>query len=381
MIMQQDRRALFTGVAIVVALAGGFGIAKFLDRPAPAATEKSEEHAEGGGGTVKLTPEQAAAAGVSVVSVGKGGGSDLRLTGRVQSAPDARAAVAAAVAGSVVRVLVAPGSTVSAGAALAVIRSPEGATAHADAVAAAAEATAAEAALGREERLMKAGVTPRQDWEAAQAAAARATANAGAARAKSSAFGSPGASGEATVRSPIAGVVTAIQVAPGGYVAQGGAIAEVANASRVEAVFNASAEAAAKIRPGLSLKIMSADGAQADAVVIGVAPLAQDGTGAAMIRARFTGGHLTPGAAVSAAVATQGPTLPTVPTEALQTVNGRTVVFVAVAGGFRPQAVTPGRAGGGFTQIVDGLKGDERVAGRGAFLLKAELSKGAGEEE
>jgi cobalt-zinc-cadmium efflux system membrane fusion protein len=115
--------------------------------------------------------------------------------------------------------------------------------------------------------------------------------------------------------------------------------------------------------------------------VIGVAPLAQDGTGAAMIRARFTGGHLTPGAAVSAAVATQGPTLPTVPTEALQSVNGRTVVFVAVAGGFRPQAVTPGHAGGGFTQIVNGLKGDERVAGRGAFLLKAELSKGAGEEE
>ncbi|MFV4733657.1 hypothetical protein ACNJUX_20950, partial [Mycobacterium tuberculosis] len=62
MIMQQDRRGLFTGVAIVVALAGGFGIAKFLDRPAPASTEKSEEHAEGGGGAVKLTPEQAAAA-------------------------------------------------------------------------------------------------------------------------------------------------------------------------------------------------------------------------------------------------------------------------------------------------------------------------------
>jgi cobalt-zinc-cadmium efflux system membrane fusion protein len=381
MIMTQDRRPLLTGAAIVAALAGGFGIAKFLDRLAPAPAEKAEEHAEGGGGTVKLTPAQAAAAGVSVVSVGQGGGSDLQLTGRVQSAPDARAAVAAAVAGSVVRVLVAPGSTVSAGAGLAIIRSPEGASAHADAVAAVAEATAAQAALGREERLMKAGVTPRQDWEAAQAAAARATANAGAARAKSSAFGSPGASGEAMVRSPIAGVVIALQVAPGGYVAQGGPVAEVANPSKVEVVFNASAEAAAKIRPGMPLKIMSADGAQASAVVIGVAPLAQFGTGAAIIRARLNGGQLTPGAAVSAAVATQGPTLPTVPTEAIQTVNGRTVVFVAVAGGFRPQAVTPGRAGGGYTQVVEGLKGDERVAGRGAFLLKAELSKGAGGEE
>ncbi|WP_394760723.1 efflux RND transporter periplasmic adaptor subunit [Phenylobacterium sp.] len=380
--MPPDRKTVATGVAIVAALAGGFGIAKFLDRRAPAAAEKSEEHSEGGsGGIVKLTPAQAAAAGVSVVSVGQGGGSDLRLTGRVESAPDARAVVAAPAAGSVVRVLVAPGASVGAGAGLAVIRSPEGAAAHAEAVAAAAEATAAQAALGREERLMKAGVTPRQDFETAQAAAARATANAGAARAKAGAFGSPGVSGEAMVRSPIAGVVTAVQVAAGGYVAQGGVVAEVANSTRVEVVFNASAEAAAKIRTGMPLKIAGADGSQADAVVIGVAPLAQDSTGAAMIRARLTGGRLTPGAAVSAAVATEGPTLPTVPTEAVQTLGGRSVVFVAVAGGFKPQTVTPGRSGGGYTQIVAGLKGDERVAGRGAFLLKAELSKGAGEEE
>lgn len=379
--MPQDRRSLLTGLAIVAALAGGFGIAKFLDRPAPPAAEKSEEHAESSGGIVRLTPAQASAAGVSVVSVGQGNGADLRLTGRVESAPDARAVVAAPTAGSVVRVLVAPGVSVEAGAGLAVIRSPEGALAHAEAVATAADASAAQAALGREERLMKAGVTPRQDYEVAQAAAARATANAGAARAKVGAFGSPGVSGEATVRSPIAGVVTTVQVAAGGYVAQGGVVAEVANSTRVEAVFNASAEAAAKLHTGQALKISAADGSQADAVVIGVAPLAQDSTGAASIRARLTGGRLTPGTAVSAAVAGEGPTLPTVPTEAVQTLNGRSVVFVAVAGGFRPQAVTPGRSGGGYTQIVSGLKGDERVAARGAFLLKAELSKGSGEEE
>jgi cobalt-zinc-cadmium efflux system membrane fusion protein len=32
-----------------------------------------------------------------------------------------------------------------------------------------------------------------------------------------------------------------------------------------------------------------------------------------------------------------------------------------------------------MTQIVAGLTGDERIAGRGAFVLKAELSKGDAE--
>jgi cobalt-zinc-cadmium efflux system membrane fusion protein len=57
-------------------------------------------------------------------------------------------------------------------------------------------------------------------------------------------------------------------------------------------------------------------------------------------------------------------------------------VFIAETGGFRAQPVTPGRSGAGYTQIIQGLKGGERIAGRGAFVLKAELSKGeAGHEE
>ena len=141
--------------------------------------------------------------------------------------------------------LVAPGSNVGAGAGLAVIRSAEGAAVRAESVAAGAEAEAARAALAREERLFKAGVTARQDFEAARAASARASAEAVSARAKVAAAGGPGVSGETFVRSPIAGIVTGLQVAPGGFVSQGGAVAEVANPAQVEVVFNAPAEAAA----------------------------------------------------------------------------------------------------------------------------------------
>ena len=58
------------------------------------------------------------------------------------------------------------------------------------------------------------------------------------------------------------------------------------------------------------------------------------------------------------------------------------MVFIADEDGFKARPVTPGRTGGGYTQIIEGLKGGERIAGRGAFVLKAELSKGeAGDED
>jgi cobalt-zinc-cadmium efflux system membrane fusion protein len=380
--MSADKKSLMIAAAVVVALGAGFGLAKLTDRPpAEAEAEQGEEHAEAAGDAVKLTPQQASAAGISVVTVSRGGAGDLRLTGRVEASPSGHAIVAAPVSGAVLRLLATPGANVGAGAGLVVIRSADGAAVRAESVAAAAEAEAARTALAREERLFKSGVTARQDWEAAQAAAARASAESAAARAKVAAAGAPGASGETVVRSPIAGVVTSLQASPGGFVSQGGQVAEVANTNQVEVVINAPAEVAAKLRVGAALRVIGPDGSEADAVIIGIAPLAQDATGATMIRARPSGGRLLPGAAVSASISTGDGGYPTVPAEAVQTVGGRPVVFIAVADGFRAQPVTAGRSGAGYTEIVEGLKGGERIAGRGAFVLKAELSKGEAEHE
>jgi len=381
--MPVERKSLLVAGAVAVALGAGFGLARLADRPPSvvAGAEHDEAHAESGGDTVRLTPEQASAAGVFIVTVIRGGAGDLRLTGRVEAAPSARAAVAAPVSGAVVRLLAAPGASVSVGAGLVEIRSADGAAARAEATAAAAEAEAARAALVREERLFKAGVTARQDLEAARAAAARAVAEAAAARAKAIAAGAPDASGRMIVRSPIAGVVTALQAAPGGFVSQGGLVAEVADPARLEVVFNAPAQTAAKLRVGAPLKVVDAEGSETDAVIVGVAPLAQGATGAAVVRARPSGGRLAPGAAVSAVAAAEAGGYPAAPAEAVQTVGRRSVVFVAEAGGFRAVPVTPGRTGAGLTEIVRGLRGGERIAGRGAFLLKAELAKGeAGHE-
>jgi len=65
----------------------------------------------------------------------------------------------------------------------------------------------------------------------------------------------------------------------------------------------------------------------------------------------------------------------TVPESALQTVEGRTVVFIRTAEGFRAAPVAVASRGGGQATVT-GLSGRETIAGKGSFTLKAELGKG-----
>ena len=118
-----------------------------------------------------------------------------------------------------------------------------------------------------------------------------------------------------------------------------------------------------------------------EAVILSVAAGAGAECGATIIRARATGDLLPPaGTAVSGSVvAGEDAGGMTVPSEAVQTVEGGSVVFVAVRNGFRATPVLVGRQAGGRTEILRGLTGDERIAAANAFLLKAELAKGQAE--
>ncbi|MFA4940427.1 efflux RND transporter periplasmic adaptor subunit [Brevundimonas sp.] len=396
-----NKTLLIGGVAALVLL-GGAGLYMAFGRsdPAPAAAaekaapaaeeaghaEGEAPHAEGGAeaeapeGFVALSAAQAQAANLVVVGVGRGGGAETRLSGRVEPMIDARAAVAASVGGRVERVLVAPGQSVRVGQPLASIVSGEAATFRADADAAAAGTEAARQVYQRNSNLADQGVVSRQEVEASRAQLLSAEANTRAARARSSAAGAPNASGRLSVTSPISGVVTNVQVGPGGFVAQGGVVAEVTNPARVEMVFNAPPALAATVRAGAPLRVGSPAG-DFDAVVTGVAAGAGAESGATVIRARPTGGALPPaGSAVTGAIVTdQTAGGLTVPTEAVQTVDGNAVVFVQVPNGFQARPVLAGRQAGGRTEILRGLTGTERIAGTNAFLLKAELAKGEAE--
>ncbi|MFW2343491.1 efflux RND transporter periplasmic adaptor subunit [Brevundimonas sp.] len=388
---------LMAGVAACVVLGGG-GFYALTRSPAETPpvegeaghSEEEGEHAEGeeghadeeGGaeGVVVLTAAQITAANISIVSVSGGGGGETRLSGRVEPMIDARAAVATSVAGRVERVLVAPGQSVRAGQPLAILVSGDAATLRAEADAATASADAARRAYERDRNLEEAGVVARQDVETSRAQSLSSDAAARASRARVAAAGSPSASGRLSVTSPISGVVTSVQVGPGGFAAQGGVIAEVTNPARVEIVFNAPPALAAQVRAGSAVRVQGPAG-EFDAVVTGVAAGAGAESGATVIRARPTGGVLPPaGSAVSGTVVTGGAVSGlTVPSDAIQTVEGASVVFVRTAEGFRAVPVLAGRQAGDRTEILSGLTGAERIAGANAFLLKAELAKGEAE--
>jgi cobalt-zinc-cadmium efflux system membrane fusion protein len=263
------------------------------------------------------------------------------------------------------------------------LRSADAALGRASLDAAGAGARAAQAAAIRDRRLFEAGVVSRQDWETSQAAAEKAQADQRAAQAQVRAMGGPGANGVAVLRSPIKGVVTRLDAQVGGFLTQGALVAEIADPSRAEYVFDAPAAAAGSIRLGQVIQVQTPDGQQVPATISAVAPGASGGNTAA-VRATPSDRTAPIGSVVSARVMTGAETggAIIVPSEAVQAVEGRPVVFVVEAGGFRATPVTPGRIAAGSTEILRGLTGTERIAGKGAFLLKAELGKGeAGHED
>ena len=416
--MNTNTRRLMLAAALLIALAAGFGLARLTggqdaetshaahsddDGHASHGDDQAQEsHADHGAedghdekgdhddhgdeaaeseeGLVALTQQQIEASGIQVVALGRGGGSETRLSGRVESAIGARASVAASVGGRVERVIVAPGTPVRAGQPLAVIVSGEAATMRAGAEAARAEAEAARLVYQRDQALVTQGVVARQELEASRARSLAADAAARAAAAQVAAAGSPNAGGRVTISSPVPGVVGAVQVTPGGFVAAGDLVANVADPAQTELVFSAPPALAAQIAPDARIEVTGANGSFS-AVVIGAAADVREQGGMAIIRARPESGPLPPaGSPVSGVVVAEAKddTL-TVPADAVQTVEGRSVVFVAGDDGFRATPVLAGRRAGSRIEILNGLSGDERVAATNAFLLKAELAKGEAE--
>lgn len=373
---------LMTGSAVVIALGAGFGAAQILDRP-PAKAEHAEAgHAEDENSEaafVALTPQEAAQAGVSVVAVQRGGGAELKLPGRVAFAPGAEAAVDAPLGGAVVRVHVGLGDRVAASSALITVRSPDGAVSRADADAAGATVQAARAAERRDRTLFEQGWVSQARLDVTAAETRRAEAQQRAARARVGAFGAPGADGLTVVRSPIAGVVTRLSAAPGQVLHEEALqVAAVADPGRVELVFEAPPAAAAILKVGDRLESMVAGSRVISGVVVAIAPANTNGV--VVVRARPVGETPPAGSVVSARVsAGVGTGTPVVPLDAVQTIEGAPSVFVQEDGGFRARPVVTGRTSDGRIEIVSGLTGTERIAGSGAFLLKAELAKGEAE--
>ncbi len=136
------------------------------------------------------------------------------------------------------------------------------------------------------------------------------------------------------------------------------------------------------------LSVPALGAARLDGSVTFLAPEINAATRTAPVRIEVTdGAGLRAGMFAQAWIARGGPPpepVLAIPQEAVQTFEGRPVVFVPTGhepGEFRPQEVAVAAPVAGMVPVLDGLKeGDEYVAG-GSFLIKAEIGKAGAAHE
>ncbi|MDP1912107.1 efflux RND transporter periplasmic adaptor subunit [Brevundimonas sp.] len=377
-----NQKRLMIGAAATIVVVGGSVAVWSMTRPdaAPVAAE-AEEHREGEG--LEMDAARIQAASIVLAQVTSGSlSSEIVAQGTVVGTPQGEAVLAARADGVISRVSLRLGDSVRAGQTVAQIESREASTIAADRSTAQARLTAARQALAREQRLFDSQITARQDLEAAQTVLAEAQAESRRTASAASAARVSGDGRSTGVVSPITGRVTAANATLGSYVTAGTELFRVANASQIEIEASVSAQDAARIVPGDRATITLPEG-EVQATVRSITPGVDVESRAATVLLSISGvGGLRPGQAISVRIFTRDAQTAggvSVPEEAIQTVEGREVVFVRTAMGFEAVPVLVGQRSGGRAEITSGLRAGQTIATRNAFLLKAELGKGEAE--
>ena len=186
------------------------------------------------------------------------------------------------------------------------------------------------------------------------------------------------------VVAPLAGVVTARQANQGEQTGDK-SLFTVADFSKVWVEIALFPRDSAKVRVGQAVRVASADaGHTAEGRIVYVAPFGSSSNQTLTARVRLDNAdrRWAPGLYVSADVQLgEAPARLAVRNAALQTLEGRIVVFVQHEGGFEPRPVRTGRTDGEWTEVLEGLEPGETYATQNSFILKAELAKGEASHE
>jgi cobalt-zinc-cadmium efflux system membrane fusion protein len=302
--------------------------------------------------------------------------------------------------GRVTTVRVQPGDRVGRGQILVSLVGPGAGSAQSDVSKAAAQVAAmraqagyARAARERAERLLALKAIPRQDYERAIADDESANASLTQAlseqrRAISSAeqLGA-GASlaGEMVLRSPLSGVVLSRNAQPGAVVGAGTELVSVTDASSLWLQVNAPEKLASLFEVGgmLHFTVPAYPGDRFDARITAVGAALDPNSRTLLVRATVLNGNqkLKPEMLASVGVESTGAaTVPVVPDDAIQLMDGKSTVFIArpnTRGGatFVRRAVEVGSRTGTTVAVTSGLAAGELVVIAGAYAVKAEIQK------
>lgn len=367
---------------------------------------KADDHAghshgdEGGKtpeGVVAMTAAQIDKARIETALAMNGNlAKEIVVPGRVSMNGDRQARIVPKLAGTVSKVMKNVGQAVTAGELLAVIESRDIADAKAEYLGAWRAEELAKSVHDREQRLWKQKVTAEQEYITAKNTHQSAAIKLDLAQQKLRSIGfgdadiaglktatSDGGLREYIVKSPIAGVVTSRNVTLGQLL---GTDREIFTVADLNTVWVEIALAPADLPfARIDQEVGVTGGAmRATGKVVVLSPVIDPETRAAkaVVELDNKDGRWKLGDFVTAELLTGKIEASLVlPREALQTIKGNRVVFVAHDKGFQMKPVAIGREDSRNVEILSGVEFGESVAISNTFVLKAELGKAEAEHE
>ncbi len=384
--MNPEHTKLYAGAAIglVLAALAGFGVARMTGPSAPTA-ETAAAAATAPTDSVAITEDGIKTSGIGVAPAAAGGIAGIILaSATVGATPDAEAVLTARAAGTVTRIFKRIGDPVTAGETIALVESRDASAIAADRSAAAARVTLASRQLARERTLLNQGVSPRADYETAEANLAVAQAEARQASAAASAAKVAGDGRSVAVVSSISGRIISAPGNLGAFVQAETELFRVADPRRLQIEASVPAADASRVRAGDRVELTTNDGQKVEGRVRSATGVVDPQTRQATVVVTPNSGSslIAPGQLVQARIFASGGGVASgvnVPQDAVQTIGDRSVVFVRTRQGFKAQTVRVGTRSGGMVEIVSGLPANTVIATTNAFLLKAELGKESAE--
>ncbi len=179
-----------------------------------------------------------------------------------------------------------------------------------------------------------------------------------------------------TIAAPLDGIIISKDLSVGETAGEEKVLFEVANLSSVWADISIFPKYQHLIRKGMSVKFVAHDGHTARGKVKYISPIISPETRTFTARCVLEGARedFTPGAFVRARIAIESADVAVaIPREAVQTLDGVTIVFVPGDHGFQSRDVELGLADEHTVEIKHGLKPGDRYVATGAFALKAQM--------
>lgn len=367
---------VLVGTVALVACSGG-------DEALPEAAP--EEHL-GEEGVVVLDTAAIRLGGIQVGQVGSVTTSALAVTGAITFDADRVSHVGSRSDGRIVAVRSDLGARVQRGQALATLESVEVGQIRAEEREAEALLRIAQENYAREQRLAEQGISSRKELLEAEAMLRRGEAALHSAEDRLKVLGAShdhAAGGEFTLVAPFAGVVVARNASHGEMATPADTLFTVADLSEVWIELDIFERDLARVKRGQSVAVLvSAYPSRSfpgRIVYVGDVLDPAKRTVRARVEIPNRDGALKPGMFATANIQVGGgPPMAVVPQDAVQTIEGKLVVFVPgdAPGEFRaiPVAVGPTTDGNRIV-ILSGIAPGSRVVTAGAFALRSELSK------